>query len=74
MLAEDSGGRYIGLGDGPVKILNDVMDDLRSGLLVTYALPESSSEFHSIRILPTHNLNLQFRCRHGYYFQIVIAI
>lgn len=51
MLAEDSGGRYIGLGDGPVKILNDVMDDLRSGLRVTYALPESSSEFHSIRIL-----------------------
>ena len=66
-LADDSGGRYVGLADGPVKILNDVMDDLHSGLLVTYVLPESSSEFHSIRILPTHNLNLQFRCRRGYY-------
>ncbi len=66
-LADDSGGRYVGLADGPVKILNDVMDDLHSGLLVTYALPDSSSEFHSIRILPTHNLNLQFRCRRGYY-------
>ena len=66
-LADDSGGRYVGLADGPVKILNDVMDDLHSGLLVTYALPDSTSEFHSIRILPTHNLNLQFRCRSGYY-------
>jgi hypothetical protein len=66
-LADDSGGRYVGLADGPVKILNDVMDDLHSGLLVTYLLPKSSSEFHSIRILPTHNLNLQFRCRRGYY-------
>jgi hypothetical protein len=39
------------------------MDDLHSGLLVTYALLESTSEFHSVRILPMHNLNLQFRCR-----------
>jgi len=67
-MAEDSGGRCVPLSDGPVKILNDVMDDLHSGLLVTYALPDSSSEFHSIRILPTHNLNLQFRCRRGYYY------
>jgi VWFA-related protein len=66
-LAGDSGGRYMGLSDGPVKVLNNVMDDLHSGLLVTYTLPKSSSEFHSIRILPTHNLNLQFRCRCGYY-------
>ncbi len=66
-LADDSGGRCVGLADGPIKILNDVMDDLHSGLLVTYVLPQSSSEFHSIRILPTHNLNLQFRCRRGYY-------
>ncbi len=66
-LANDSGGRYIGLGNGPVRILNDVMDDLHSGLLVTYALPDSTSEFHSVRILPTYNLNLQFRCRSGYY-------
>jgi VWFA-related protein len=68
-LAADSGGRYVGLNEGAVKILNDVMDDLHSGLLVTYALPPSSSEFHSIRVLPTHNLNLQFRCRRGYYYR-----
>lgn len=68
-IASASGGRFLSLSDGPVTILNDVMDDLHSGLLVTYALPEPSSEFHSVRILPTHNLNLQFRCRRGYYFR-----
>ncbi len=66
-MADDSGGRCVALSEGPVKILHDVMDDLHSGLLVTYALPSSNSEFHSLRILPTHNLNLQFRCRRGYY-------
>jgi hypothetical protein len=40
---------------------------LHSARVVTYVLPESGPDFHSIRILPTHNLNLQFRCRTGYY-------
>jgi hypothetical protein len=35
---------------------------------VTYHLPNHSSGFHQVRILPTHNLNLQFRSRSGYYF------
>ncbi len=68
-MANASGGRFLSLGDGPVRILNDVMDDLHSGLLVTYALPEPSSDFHSVRILPTHNLKLTFRCRRGYYYR-----
>jgi VWFA-related protein len=67
VLANDSGGRYVELREGALRIFNEVMDDLHSGLLVTYPLPESRSGFHSIRILPTHNLNLQFRCRRGYY-------
>ena len=66
-MAEDSGGRFLPLREGSVSVLRDVLDDLHSGLLVTYALPDSTSGFHSIRILPTHNLNLQFRCRRGYY-------
>ncbi len=66
-MANDSGGRSLSLSDGPVQILSEGMDELQSGLLVTYALPEFSSGFHSIQILPTHNLNLQFRCRRGYY-------
>ncbi|MGA7890699.1 MAG: hypothetical protein WCC05_00170, partial [Candidatus Sulfotelmatobacter sp.] len=66
-LANDSGGRCIRISEGAVRIFQDVMEDLHSARVVTYALPRSSSEFHSIRILPTHNLNLQFRCRRGYY-------
>lgn len=66
-LANDSGGRYIRISGGAVRIFRDVIEDLHSARVVTYALPKSNSEFHSIRILPTHNLNLQFRCRRGYY-------
>ena len=66
-LAGDSGGRCVWLSEGAARIFSDVIDDLHSARVVTYTLPESSSAFHSIRILPTHNLNLQFRCRRGYY-------
>ncbi|MGA8525412.1 MAG: hypothetical protein WB629_04985, partial [Candidatus Sulfotelmatobacter sp.] len=65
-LANDSGGRCIRISEGAVRIFQDVMEDLHSARVVTYALPKSNSELHSIRILPTHNLNLQFRCRRGY--------
>jgi VWFA-related protein len=65
-IADDSGGRYVRIGEGTVRIFNDVMNDLHSARVVTYLPPESGTAFHSIRILPTHNLNLQFRCRRGY--------
>lgn len=66
-IADDSGGRCIRISEGAVGIFNDVIDDLHSAHVVNYELPESGSDFHSIRILPTHNLKLQFRCRRGYY-------
>ena len=66
-LADDSGGRYVGSAEGAVRIFSDVIDDLHSALVVTYVPPKSSHDFHSVRILPTHNLKLQFRCRRGYY-------
>jgi VWFA-related protein len=66
-MADDSGGRFLRIRDGTARILGDVIDDLHSAQVVTYALPPSGSDFHSIRIFPTHNLNLQFRSRHGYY-------
>ena len=66
-LADDSGGRWVRISEGAARIFNDVIDDLHSAHVVTYRLPESRSGFHSIRILPTHNLSLQFRCRRGYY-------
>lgn len=66
-LAYESGGRWIRIGDGASTVFNGVIEDLRSAHVVTYKLPESASEFHEVRILPTHNLKLQFRCRRGYY-------
>ncbi|MGD0181182.1 MAG: VWA domain-containing protein [Terriglobales bacterium] len=66
-IADDSGGRRLGIGVGAVGIFNSVISDLHSARVVTYALPESGSTFHSVRILPTRNLTLQFRCRRGYY-------
>ena len=66
-LASDSGGRCIRINEGAVRIFTDIIDDLHSARVVTYALPPSRSDFHSVRILPTHNLNLQFRSRVGYY-------
>jgi len=67
-LADDSGGSWVRTSEGVVRIFNDVIDDLHSAYVVTYGLPESTSDFHSIRILPTHNLNLQFHCRRGYHY------
>jgi VWFA-related protein len=69
-LAADSGGRCVWLSEGANEIFSEVIDDLHSARVVTYALPQSNSAFHSIRILPTHNLNLQFRCRRGYYHPV----
>lgn len=66
-IASDSGGRYIQASKNIVGIVGSIIDDLRSARVITYALPESGSDFHSVRILPTHNLSLRFRSRRGYY-------
>jgi len=65
--ADDTGGRRFGLGEDSAKLFSDIIEDSHSAHIVTYALPKSNSDLHSIRILPTHNLKLQFRCRHAYY-------
>jgi len=69
-IAETSGGRYLTMDEGAAKILGDIIGDLHSARVVTYPLPSPESEVHSVRILPTHNLNLQFHSRRGYYFAL----
>jgi Mg-chelatase subunit ChlD len=66
-LAYDSGGLYVQSGQGSAKIIGDLVEDLHSAQVVTYVLPGSGSEFHSVHVLPTRNLNLRFRSRRGYY-------
>ena len=63
-----TGGRYFTTGEGAAKVLSAVLEDLQAGYIVTYRLPDRTAGFHWVRILPTRNPNLQFRCRHGYHY------
>ena len=65
-MAESTGGRGFELADHAVDLLDAVLADLHASYIVTYQLPSRKAGFHSLRILPKHNLNLQFHCRKGY--------
>ena len=70
-MAEATGGSHLSIHQGAAQILQTVLEDLHAGYLVTYKLPNSAAGFHSVRILPTRNPNLRFRCRGGYVYQSV---
>jgi len=67
-LARATGGRYFPPPAGASQALNATLEGYRASYSVSYELPSHASGFHTIRILPTHNLNLQFRSRSGYYY------
>ena len=67
--SEATGGRYFRLRDGAATVLNAVLDDLRASYVVSYDLPSHQAGFHSLRLLPTHDLNLRFHNRDGYYYE-----
>jgi VWFA-related protein len=67
-LSSASGGRYFPPPDGARRAMNVILDGFQASYTVTYKLPNNASGFHDVRILPTHNLNLQFRSRSGYYY------
>jgi VWFA-related protein len=67
-LASATGGRYFPSPDGAIHALNVILGGFRASYTVSYRLPSHASGFHAVRILPTHNLNLQFRSRSGYYY------
>ena len=67
-LAGATGGRYFPAQGGATGALNVILEGFRATYLVSYKLPTHASGFHVVRILPTHNLNLEFRCRSGYYY------
>lgn len=68
-MAEATGGRSFSAGDGVTNVLRAILEDLRAAYVVTYALPSREPGFHSLRILPKHNLNLRFHCRRGYSYE-----
>jgi VWFA-related protein len=65
-LAACTGGLSFAPGQNVREILRTVLDDLHSGYVLTYQLPERSVGQHSVRILPTSNPELQFRSRLAY--------
>ena len=67
-VSDATGGRYFSPrfpGDGAATLLNAALEDLRASYVVTYDLPSYQAGFHSLRLLPTHNLNLTFHSRNG---------
>jgi len=69
-MAAATGGRFFSIHDGAVNVLEAALEDLRASYVVTYQLPSHAAGFHSLRILPKHDLNLHFHCRDGYYYPI----
>jgi VWFA-related protein len=68
-ISEATGGRYFSVRDGAATVLSAVLNDLRASYVVTYPLPTQQTGFHSLRLLPTHNLDLRFHNRGGYYYE-----
>ncbi|MGB8013039.1 MAG: VWA domain-containing protein [Terriglobales bacterium] len=73
-VSEATGGRYFSCSSGVSKsdtatIADAVHQDLRASYVVTYDLPSHQAGFHSLRLLPTHNLNLTFHSRNGYHYE-----
>jgi VWFA-related protein len=66
-VSDASGGRYFSLQDGVDNVLSAVLADLRASYVVTYDLPSQQAGFHSLRLMPTHNVNLRFHSRNRYY-------
>jgi len=67
-MAETTGGRAFSSEGGAASVLQAALADLRASYVVTYQLPSRMAGFHSLRILPQHNLNLRFHSRSGYYY------
>jgi len=70
-MADATGGRSFSAQDDAADVLEAALADLRASYVVTYPLPSRTAGFHSLRILPKHNLNLRFHCRRGYFYDEV---
>ena len=68
-----TGGRYfsprLSQKDGATAVMNAVLEDMHTSYVVTYNLPTHEAGLHALRLLPTHNLNLTFHSRSGYYYE-----
>ena len=65
-LAENTGGLSFAPGNNVQQVLRTVLDDLHSGYVLTYVLPEQTGGQHEVQVLATADPRLQFRARHAY--------
>jgi VWFA-related protein len=68
-LAQATGGRYFRIQDGVDGLAIALREDSHTGYTVNYGVPARTGGFHSVRILPTRNPKLRFRCREGYFLK-----
>ena len=65
-LAGSTGGLSFQPGQNVAAVLPTILDDLHSGYVLTYDLPERSTGQHSVRVSPIRDPQLQFRSRMAY--------
>ena len=65
-ISSSTGGMSFLPGGNTLSALQEVLQDLRSGYLLTYALPEQSGGEHKVQVLATMDPRLQFRSRRAY--------
>ena len=62
----NTGGLSFAPGSDVEQVLSTVLDDLHSGYVLTYALPEQTGGQHAVRVLATSDPRLEFRARRAY--------
>lgn len=67
-LTASTGGRYFPPETKAVQVMNEILEGLHASYEVIYRLPSHHPGFHTIRLVASHNLNLHFRSRSGYYY------
>lgn len=65
-LAATTGGLSFAPGQDVARVLGTVLEDLHSGYVLTYELPDQKGGQHGVRVLATSNPKLQFRSRQAY--------
>lgn len=66
--AAASGGRFFEMKDGSARALNTILEGYRASYVVSYHLPTRAQGFHTVQVLPTHNVHFHFRSRSGHYY------
>ena len=65
-LSANTGGLSFAPGQDATQLLHSILEDLHSGYVLTYDLPQQFAGQHRVQLLPTRDPKLQFRSRLAY--------